>query len=90
MLSKLKNAWRHHEPGRQEDGKVAIFVRDSGCGIPEENLDKIFEPLFSTKTKGIGLGLAIARRYARLNGGDLSVESEVGHGTTFRLTLRAG
>jgi signal transduction histidine kinase len=68
-------------------GQVCVEVRDTGCGILPENLEKIFLPLFSTKTKGIGLGLAISRRYAELNGGHLAVESTVGTGTSFRLTL---
>lgn len=74
------------------DGADRIFVsiRDTGCGIPAENLPKIFEPLFSTKTVGIGLGLAIAKRYAELNGCELSVESEPGRGTTFNLSLKSG
>ena len=74
---------------RQEDGKVCVLVRDTGHGIPPENLDKVFDPLFSTKTKGMGLGLTVARRYAGLNGGQLLVESEVGVGTSFRLALSA-
>lgn len=74
----------------EEGGKVAITVRDTGCGIAAENLEKIFEPLFSTKTRGIGLGLAIAKRYAQLNGGDLAVESELGRGTAFTLRLNSG
>lgn len=67
--------------------KVSIFVRDFGCGISEENLEKIFEPLFTTKARGIGLGLAIAKRYAQLNGGNVSVESQTGRGATFWLRL---
>lgn len=74
---------------REEGGKVRLSVLDTGCGIPEENLKRVFEPLFSTKIKGIGLGLAIAQRYAQLNGGSLSVESKVGQGTTFWLILNA-
>ena len=71
-----------------QEGQIAcIAVADTGCGIPSENLEKVFDPLFTTKTRGIGLGLAIARRYARLHGGGLSAESQVGEGTTFRLTL---
>lgn len=66
---------------------ICLAVSDTGCGIPAEHLDLIFEPLFSTKVRGIGLGLAIAHRYAELNGGSLTVESEVGRGTTFRLVL---
>ncbi len=72
---------------RQEDRSIAIRVCDTGCGIPEENLQKVFEPLFSTKNTGIGLGLPIARRYAELNGGELTVESGSGGGTIFRLLL---
>ena len=73
----------------QEGLDVCIAVMDTGCGIPSENLEKVFDPLFTTKTRGIGLGLAIARRYARLHGGGMSAESQVGVGTTFRLTLPA-
>ncbi len=73
-----------------EGNMVRLTVRDTGCGIPAEQLERIFEPLFSTKIKGIGLGLAIAQRYARLNGGELSVESVAGEGTTFRLLLPGG
>lgn len=75
---------------REGEGGVCVSVRDTGCGIPAENMERIFEPLFSTKVKGIGLGLAIALRYAQLNGGNLAVESEAGSGTVFRLRLRAG
>lgn len=71
----------------QIDGRVCIDVRDTGCGVAEANQERIFEPLFSTKNTGIGLGLPIARRHARLNGGELAVESQVGRGSTFRLIL---
>ena len=73
---------------REEAGQVEIRVSDTGCGISPENLERIFEPLFSTKVRGIGLGLAIAQRYARANGGQLSVESALGTGSTFHLLLR--
>ena len=69
------------------DGRATIEVVDSGHGIKEDELDTVFEPLYSHKVKGIGLGLALSRRYAELNQGALSVESEVGRGSTFRLTL---
>lgn len=74
---------------RERPRKVCVTVRDTGCGIPGEDLDRIFEPLVSTKVTGIGLGLPIALRYARHNGGRLTVESEAGRGSAFRLTLRA-
>lgn len=67
------------------NGKVCLSVRDRGCGIPKKDLSRIFEPLFSTKLIGLGLGLAIAQKYALLNGCSLSVASNAGHGTEFRL-----
>jgi signal transduction histidine kinase len=69
-----------------EDACV-VEVRDTGCGIEQDVIGKIFEPLYTSKVKGIGLGLAIALRYAGLNGGELEVESEPGEGSVFRLTL---
>jgi signal transduction histidine kinase len=62
---------------------VVASVSDTGVGIPPENLEKIFQPLFSTKTKGIGLGLAVSRQLIDANGGALSVESQIGKGSTF-------
>lgn len=86
----MPNGGELHIKVQRENGEnVCIEVQDTGFGIPKANLEKIFEPLFSTKVRGIGLGLAIARRYAQLCGGQLSVESKVGQGTTFRLILNA-
>jgi signal transduction histidine kinase len=71
----------------QRDGKVAIDVADTGPGIAPENITKIFEPLFTTKARGIGLGLAVSRSLAVNNGGALTIISEPGRGATFTLTL---
>ena len=60
---------------------------DTGCGIPEENMEKIFEPLFTTKPKGIGLGLAISKRLVEQNGGKIEVASQIGKGATFTVKL---
>ncbi len=60
---------------------------DTGVGIPPENLGKIFEPLFSTKAKGIGLGLTISKMLAEINGGKIKVKSTLGQGATFFLYL---
>jgi len=68
---------------------IAISVRDSGGGIPPENLEKIFEPFFTTKEpgRGTGLGLAISARLVESFGGRLAVASELGQGATFTLKL---
>ena len=71
----------------EEDGNVLISVADSGSGIPEENLHEIFEPLFTTKARGIGLGLALSRDLISANLGSIEVESAVGKGSTFTLRL---
>jgi signal transduction histidine kinase len=74
------------------DGKssVAISVIDNGLGIPPENMAKLFEPLFTTKPNGIGLGLAVSQKLAGANGGRIEVQSEPGQGSTFTLYLPAG
>ena len=71
-------------------GRIAVSIIDTGGGIPEENLEKIFEPLFSSKAKGIGLGMAIAKTFVEGHGGSIQVQSEVGKGSTFTVTLPIG
>jgi len=75
-----------------EKGQMSLSVADTGCGIPPESLPKIFEPLFTTRARGIGLGLATSRILVEANGGSIEVESEVGKGSTFtvRLPIREG
>jgi signal transduction histidine kinase len=68
------------------DGIVAS-VTDTGAGIPPENLEKVFQPLFTTKTRGIGLGLAVSRRLAAANGGTLRLTSRMGEGSTFTVAF---
>ena len=69
------------------DRTVVLHVRDTGVGMDAEALSRVFEPYFSTKATGTGLGLPIARRNVELSGGTIEVESEKGAGTTVRLTL---
>jgi signal transduction histidine kinase len=66
---------------------VSLSVRDTGVGMDEESLTHLFEPYFSTKATGTGLGLTIARRNIELSGGQITVESEKGRGTTVRFEL---
>jgi len=76
---------------KNQDDKVVVDVIDNGVGIPQENLPKIFEPFFTTKEigKGTGLGLAVCYGILTEHGGALDVQSTVGVGTTFTITLPA-
>ncbi len=66
---------------------VALSVTDTGTGMSLETMDKLFEPLFTTKAKGIGLGLAISKYLVEANEGTISVESQEGQGSTFTIFL---
>ncbi len=70
-----------------ETGYLTLTIRDTGPGITPENLKKLFEPLFTTKPRGIGLGLAVSKKLVEANSGRIEVETQVGQGTTFRLIL---
>ncbi|MEX0912718.1 MAG: ATP-binding protein [Gemmatimonadota bacterium] len=100
VLNLLSNAVKFTDDGfvrlelesRAPDGWV-IRVADSGCGIPQEHLERIFEPFWQVEqstrrtVQGTGLGLSVTRRLGELIGGELSVESEVGVGSTFTFRL---
>jgi signal transduction histidine kinase len=68
---------------------VVVTFRDNGPGIEAEKLPKIFEPYYTTKEKGTGLGLAIVKHNTEIYNGTVRVESEIGKGTTFIVTLPA-
>ncbi|MCU0848095.1 MAG: ATP-binding protein [Spirochaetes bacterium] len=68
---------------------IAITIRDEGTGIPEENLGRIFDPFFTTKPDGSGLGLSSTYSIIKRHGGDINVESEPGHGSSFRMLIPA-
>ena len=71
------------------DGRVELVVSDSGPGIDAQQLERVFEPFYTTKDSGLGLGLAICRTIARAHGGALTAESSVGHGASLHLSLPA-
>jgi two-component system NtrC family sensor kinase len=96
FVNLLNNAAEAMEEGgtitlatRPLNGQVEIKVSDTGCGIPEENLGKLFTPFFTTKAlgKGTGLGLSIVYGIIKMHRGQIAVQSQVGQGTTFTVTL---
>ena len=70
-----------------QDGMVRVDIHDTGVGIPMENMNKIFNPLFTTKSKGVGLGLALCVKLIEANAGRIEVESEVGKGSVFTVYM---
>ncbi|HEV2435502.1 MAG TPA: ATP-binding protein [Verrucomicrobiae bacterium] len=74
------------QTGEGADG-VWVSVADTGGGIPEEQINRIFEPFYTTKKRGTGLGLMIVQRIVRAHGGRIELESHPGRGTTFRVWL---
>ena len=72
---------------REGDKFLEVEISDTGCGIPREAIGKIFDPLFTTRAKGIGLGLAVCKAVIERHKGHIEVESEMGKGTTFTIRL---
>jgi signal transduction histidine kinase len=95
FLNLVKNAIEAMEEGgrlviaQTSAGEQAeITIKDDGCGIPEENREKIFSPFFTSKRHGTGLGLNISKSIIEDHeGSSLTLTSEVGKGTTFKVTL---
>lgn len=76
--------------GPREEGGYLLTVEDTGSGIAEENLDKIFEPYFTTKPSGLGLGLILTRKIVEAHGGEIVVDSQPGKGTRIHVLLPGG
>lgn len=94
LVNLVKNAMQAMTRGgtltlQTGEGSEAVWVSvaDTGGGIPQEQINRIFEPFYTTKKKGTGLGLMIVQRIVRAHGGRIELESHVGSGTTFRLWL---
>jgi signal transduction histidine kinase len=69
---------------------ITVSVHDTGIGMAPEQLGKLFQPLFTTKARGIGLGLVVVKNLTQANGGKVEVQSELGKGTLFAVTLPSG
>ena len=72
---------------KSQDGEVQLSIHDNGCGIPSEQLEKVFEPFVTTKSKGMGMGLAVCRTIVTAHGGRLWATNNSGAGATLHLTL---
>jgi len=72
---------------KKTNGFVEVSFKDTGKGIPKENREKLFTPFFTTKAKGMGMGLPICKKFVDANGGTIEVESEEGKGSTFTVKL---
>jgi signal transduction histidine kinase len=88
-LHAMPGAGRLSVSAQPEPGGVHLEIRDSGVGMDREALERVFEPYFSTKATGTGLGLTIAQRNVELSGGTIAVESERGRGTAVTIRLPA-
>lgn len=94
FLNLISNAAEASPPGSpifvatlEDDGVAEVSVSDRGCGIPPDRIESIFNPFVTTKKTGVGLGLAIVSKIVDGHGGKMSVESEQGKGSTFRVRL---
>jgi hypothetical protein len=72
---------------KKVEGFVEVSFKDTGIGIPKERMGKLFTPFFTTKAKGMGVGLSICKKFVENHRGTIEVESEVGKGTVFTAKL---
>jgi signal transduction histidine kinase len=76
--------------GPRTDGRYSVAVEDTGMGIPAEKRERIFEPYFTTKSSGIGLGLVLTKKIVDAHGGEIFVDSTPGKGTRIEIALPVG
>ncbi len=72
---------------RRVDDKIEVSVEDTGVGIPEENISKVFDPFYTSKTKGLGLGLFIVKKIVDAHEGEIKVVSSLGRGSKFSIFI---
>ena len=94
LINLIKNAVEAMSEGGKirigasvKGSNALIEVEDKGIGIPEENMKEIFRPFFTTKPKGLGLGLAVCKKLIEAQGGEISVKSKIGKGTKFKIKI---
>jgi two-component system NtrC family sensor kinase len=89
IVTAQRDGYRGSASGGEPVAMAEITIRDTGCGIPPENLQKIFDPFFTTKGvgRGTGLGLSVSHGTIEAHGGAIEVDSTVGEGTEFRIYL---
>ncbi len=87
MFELKSRFWANIRKFMTDHGFLEVEITDSGCGIPDDAVGKIFDPLYTTKAKGIGLGLAVSKTIIERHEGSIEVKSEVGKGTTFTMKL---
>ena len=83
----MENGGRLKVSTKKQKGFVEISFKDTGTGMSKESMEKIFTPFFTTRAKGMGMGLAICKKFVDAHGGSIEVESEVGKGSTFTVKL---
>jgi len=83
----MENGGRLKVSTKKTKGFVEISFKDTGTGMSKENMEKIFTPFFTTRAKGMGIGLAVCKKFIDAHGGSIEVESEVGRGSTFTVKL---
>ncbi len=86
-IQAMEKGGRLKVSAKKTKGYVEVSFEDTGAGIPKENMEKIFIPFFTTKAKGMGMGLPVCKRLVDAHGGSIEVESEEGKGTTFTVKL---
>ncbi len=96
LMNLLQNAFEATHRGEikvsasKEKNSVVIKIADSGMGIAQDKLSRIFDPFFSTKEKGLGIGLYLVKKIIEAHHGQIEAQSEPGQGTTFLLKLPGG
>src|SRR5262249_45819602 len=87
LVTRMETDFHVRNPTQHSSQFLSVEVEDTGPGIAAEDCERIFAPFFTTKAKGTGLGLAVSQRLVTQHGGLIHVESTLGHGTRFRVSL---